>query len=277
MEHTHSVIDKDRHFVIDGATMKITCEEEPKALRCGDHASERYSFSMPRVIEGHDMSLCNKVEAHYNNEHYDSKTRETTINRGFAEVEDFGVSSDSEDTVVWTWLVKDDATQLDGILNFSFLFECINEKGVTEYRKLSEPFESIKVGKSINNRAAIPKEYPDIIAQFEKDIAELKKGGATDEQIKAAIKEYLAENGISAEDIGAVSKEELKSAVDEALKQAKESGEFNGKDGVDGKDGQDGADGNDYVLTEADKIEIAEQAAKLVDTALLSIIGEVSE
>jgi hypothetical protein len=31
----------------------------------------------------------------------------------------------------------------------------------------------------------------------------------------------------------------------------------NGKDGVDGKDGQDGVDGKDYVLTEADKEEIA--------------------
>ena len=44
-----------------------------------------------------------------------------------------------------------------------------------------------------------------------------------------------------------------------------------GKDGADGKDGSDGApgkdgkDGDDYVLTEADKTEIAEQAAQLVD------------
>ena len=46
-----------------------------------------------------------------------------------------------------------------------------------------------------------------------------------------------------------------------------------GKDGVDGKDGQDGADGKDYVLTEADKIEIAEQAAALIDTSLSAAIG----
>lgn len=36
-------------------------------------------------------------------------------------------------------------------------------------------------------------------------------------------------------------------------------------DYFDGKDGRDGKDGNDYVLTEADKEEIAEQAAALVD------------
>lgn len=44
-------------------------------------------------------------------------------------------------------------------------------------------------------------------------------------------------------------------------------------DGVNGVDGKDGADGQDYVLTEADKTEIAEQAAALIDTALAAAIG----
>lgn len=52
---------------------------------------------------------------------------------------------------------------------------------------------------------------------------------------------------------------ELDSAINTALAQAKASGEF------DGKDGTDGTDGKDYVLTDADKAEIAEMAAELVD------------
>lgn len=40
--------------------------------------------------------------------------------------------------------------------------------------------------------------------------------------------------------------------------------------------GERGDDGSDYVLTDADKTEIAEDAAALVDAQLLSIIGEVS-
>ncbi|MBQ8552303.1 MAG: hypothetical protein IJ428_05780 [Clostridia bacterium] len=36
-------------------------------------------------------------------------------------------------------------------------------------------------------------------------------------------------------------------------------------------------DGTDYTLTEADKVEIAQRAAELIDTELLSMIGEVSE
>lgn len=81
----------------------------------------------------------------------------------------------------------------------------------------------------------------------------------------------------------------LPTAIDSALAKAKASGEFDGRDGVDGKDGsdgrdgytpqkgvdyfdgqpgkdgKDGKDGQDYVLTEADKNEIAEIAAELVD------------
>lgn len=43
-----------------------------------------------------------------------------------------------------------------------------------------------------------------------------------------------------------------------------------------GSKGSKGEDGTDYVLTSADKTEIAEEAATLIDVQLLSIIGEVS-
>ena len=48
----------------------------------------------------------------------------------------------------------------------------------------------------------------------------------------------------------------LPTAINTALAQAKASGEFDGKDGEDGKD---------YTLTEADRQEIAELTAELVD------------
>ena len=51
----------------------------------------------------------------------------------------------------------------------------------------------------------------------------------------------------------------LPTAINTALAQAKASGEFDGKDGEPGKNGQD------YILTEADKNEIAELAAELVE------------
>lgn len=54
---------------------------------------------------------------------------------------------------------------------------------------------------------------------------------------------------LTAEDVGALTVEDLRSAIEEALALAKESGEFKGapgepgKDGADGKDGVDGQDG----------------------------------
>jgi hypothetical protein len=92
------------------------------------------------------------------------------------------------------------------------------------------------------------------------------------EQIKEAVFEYLTHNPMqesdptvpgwakaknkptyTAKEIGAVASSELSSAVNDALAQAKASGEFNGRDGTD------------YVLTDVDRNEIAELAAELVD------------
>ncbi len=202
MAHEHNVIDKDTHFVIDPTTMAITCATGVKPLKRGDHRAEKYSFSMPRFIEGHDMSLCNKVEVHYNNIHYDLTTRETTTNKSFDEVEDFGVSKTSEDTVVWTWDVKGDATQLDGTLNFCIRFACMNGEEI-EYQKFSEVYESIPVGATIWNTDEVAKAYADVLEVWRDEIIT----------------------------------EAIPAAVNEAMRKAKESGEFNGADGKDGKDG----------------------------------------
>lgn len=87
-------------------------------------------------------------------------------------------------------------------------------------------------------------------------------GGITVEQ-DPTVPEWakqLTKPSYTAEEIGALSKDELQSGINEALAQAKESGEF---DGQPGKDGADGKDGTDYVLTEADKEEIAGIALRL--------------
>ena len=63
---------------------------------------------------------------------------------------------------------------------------------------------------------------------------------------------------LNADDVGALPKDALQEGVNLALKQAKESGAFDGKDGADGKDGKDGRDGKDYTLTDKDKQEIAD-------------------
>lgn len=76
---------------------------------------------------------------------------------------------------------------------------------------------------------------------------------------------------------GGMSEAELKNAINTALAQAKASGEFDGAPGAKGDKGdpgepgepgapgKDGNPGEDYVLTEADKAEIAEMASQMVD------------
>lgn len=170
MEHKHNVTDQDLHFLIDPKNdMAITCEGKVKALKRGDHNSEVYSFSMPRIIEGHDMSLCNKVEIHYNNIHKDTSTRETTENRSFAEAEGFGPARDGADTVTWTWKPTGDATQLEGKLAFCVRFACMEGEIIT-YQKFSGIFEAIPVGDTIHNTEAVAREYADVLEAWRQEI-----------------------------------------------------------------------------------------------------------
>lgn len=137
-----------------------------------------------------------------------------------------------------------------------------------------------------------------IWAQLQKEIEQLKQSGVSEETITKIVNDYLEKNPPSvtetdptvsewaksaekpqytADEVGALSTEALAGAVNDALAQAKASGEFDGapgKDGADGQPGKDGYtpvkgvdyfDGNDYVLTADDKTEIAEQAAALVE------------
>lgn len=214
MAHTHSVKDNDTQFIVDEQTMKISCASEVKALKRGDHAAEKYSFLMPRYIEGHDMSLCNKVEVHYNNVKYDSTTRVTTINASFDDVQDFGISENDENTVVWTWLVSGDATQLDGTLNFCIRFACVNGEEI-EYQKFTEIYESIPVGKSIWNTETVAKKYADVLEAWRQELLTAIKnsgkvktvnGKEPDEKGNIEIDEWNAEKTVLVlESLGLVS------------------------------------------------------------------------
>lgn len=178
MTHEHAVVDMDRHFTIDPETMVISCEGEVKALRQGDHAAERYTFDMPRFIEGHDMSLCNAVQAHYNNTKYDKPTRTTTENKSFDSVEDFGIVADDESKVSFSWLIQGDATQLDGTMNFCIRFACVDDAGEVTYQKFTEVFEGVPVGETIYNSEAIANEYADVLVKWREEmLSDIEKAG----------------------------------------------------------------------------------------------------
>lgn len=128
-------------------------------------------------------------------------------------------------------------------------------------------------------------------AQLRAEIEHIRQNPVAIEQIEAAVAAYLEENPISGSDpsqnvdltgyateryvqefaqprgdyltehqdiSGKLDADKLPEAVNDALAQAKASGAFDGTDGQDGAPGADGKDGADYVLTDADKAEIAE-------------------
>lgn len=62
----HNVYATDTHSSINPVTRAIKNASSKKAtLMQNDHNSERFTFELPRYIEGYDMSLCNETEVHY--------------------------------------------------------------------------------------------------------------------------------------------------------------------------------------------------------------------
>lgn len=194
MEHKHPVHDTDTHFFINPITKEIENKSGKSNLIQYDHNSERFSFEIPKEVEGHDMMLCNEVQVHYIN--IDSSTK--AQNPGVYPVNDMQVSPEDENVVVLTWLISNNATQYAGTLNFLVKFKCIADNGKVEYVWNSGIFKGITVSNGMDNGEAIVKEYPDILAEWEARIEALEEnGGATDDQIAKAVSDYLAKKPVA--------------------------------------------------------------------------------
>ena len=170
---------------------------------------------------------------------------------------------------------------------------------------LQLPLIEVRLGTT--ERATQPGSDPDadptlpIWAQLQAEIEQLKQSGVSEEKIAQVVNDYLAKNppsvtekdptvpswakkpekpSYTADEVGALSKGTLSEAINAALAQAKESGEFDGKDGYtpvkgkdyfDGEPGQPGAPGKTPVkgtdyYTEADKAEMVNSVLAALPT-----------
>lgn len=184
----------------------------------------------------------------------------------------FGRSIDV-DVVDGVAIIPDILLQTDKDLNV-WAFVGTAENG---YTKISKVFEVNKRNKPADY-VFTPLEQTTLGKIMER--LDLIEENQDPDAIKNAVDDYLANNpikvketdptvpdwakqpekpGYTAEEVGALSQNSLQTGIDLALAQAKESGLF------DGPKGPQGIPGNDYVLTEADKQEIAQEAADLVD------------
>ena len=166
MPHSHPIYDSDKHFVIDPITRNIINNSSKLTIMQYDHNSERFTFEIPRVIEGHDMSLSNAVRVNFIN----IGSIKTNSNSGVYEVDDVKVSSDNPDIITFSWLISGAATRYNGSLNFAIRFYCISDESIIEYSWGTNIYSGIKVSNSLDNSEAIAEDYVDVLEKWKQDV-----------------------------------------------------------------------------------------------------------
>lgn len=169
MAHAHSLYDTDPHFRIDPATRNIINMSGKVVLVQHDHNSERFTFEIPRHVDGHDMSLCNKAEIHYINGNSISK------NHGLYLVDDLQLDPNDDGYVICSWLISHNATKLIGTLNFMIRFECLTGE-IIDYAWSTGVYSGVTVSPGIYNSEDIIEDYADVLEQWK---LELETAGIT--------------------------------------------------------------------------------------------------
>lgn len=174
--HEHPVVDADQRYVIDPATRTITNISGKNVLIQYDHDSERFTFEIPRYVDGHDMSLCNATKVHYINiEVVEQDPTSLTIVKpktkvGVYEVKDIQVSPDAEDKVICSWLISRNATQLAGTLNFLIQYACSDDNANLTYEWHTDIYADVLVNAGMNNGVAVIANSADIIEQWKSEL-----------------------------------------------------------------------------------------------------------
>ena len=193
LDHIHSddiIIDADEHFTIDTVTRAISNASNKKVtLMQYDNKSERYSFDIDRVIDGHDLMNCNRVQIHFINIGSNKQKHP-----GLYLVDDVQVNSTNNDKITFTWLISQDATQLSGILSFLVSFECVDGENIL-YRWSSSIYNSITITAGMDNDNTIVELYADELLAWQNtmereyipllvDECYIERNFATSEEVK---------------------------------------------------------------------------------------------
>lgn len=172
MAHLHEVRDSDTHFVIDPVTRWITNSSDKNTLMQGDHNSEVYTFEIPKEVEGHDMSQCNRVEIHYIDASADKTSKSTDVYT----VADMQPDENEPETLTFSWLVSGNATKYAGLLSFRIRFGCVDENGNYTYKWHTDIYKGITISDGFDNAPAVVEEYSDVLAAWESRLDALEDG-----------------------------------------------------------------------------------------------------
>lgn len=168
MKHGRQIIDADAHFTIDPVTRNITNDNSEKnTILQGDHNSERFTFSIPRYIDGHDMLTCNNVRIAYINA--EPSGRNAKHATGVYLVSDLALDPANDKLVTCSWLISKNATMFAGVLNFMVIYSCMDGE-LVKYRWKTNVHEGILIAPSLDADLIFESEYLDVIEQWKDSV-----------------------------------------------------------------------------------------------------------
>lgn len=189
MSHTHVITDSDLHFIIDPITRTIESQSDNRYLTQLDHESAKLTFGIPLLVEGHDMSKCDRIEIHFTNI---TKKKDAQSN-GVYIVKD----SDKEitnNTFLFGWLVRRESTIHAGRLNFSITFLCHDEESNITYEWGTTECKYMQVLPKLEHTETIMGSYPDMYEQLKQELIDEYQVDEND--INAAVEKCLVANPV---------------------------------------------------------------------------------
>ena len=174
MSHEHKLRDTDPYFRIDPDTRLITdLSDNGTTIVQGDHNSERFTFELPRFIDGHDMSMCNVVEIHYIN--IGSNERHSDVYEVLEEDrETIRIANSSDEALLCSWLLSNNATALSGTLNFALRFKCTSTgedgEAVVDYSWGTGIYTKIVINPGIDNSDIVVEQYADVLEEWRQQL-----------------------------------------------------------------------------------------------------------
>lgn len=176
MGHTRLIADDDQMLRIDPESRKI--EGRETVVVQYDNNSERITFSIPRFVEGHDMSESN-VSVHF----------DADGEAGSYDVDD--VEPDA-DKVRFSWLIRRSVTEFAGRVRFLVKFRCY-DGGNISYEWNTALCSLLKVVEGADNGGEIVEEYPDKLQEIVFRIEKLEQKEA------ASVDPTLSVEGLAAD------------------------------------------------------------------------------
>lgn len=169
MPHRSKIKDTETHFIIDPETRTIKNTSAGNNIIVQyDHNSERFTFEIPRYVDGHDMFEC-KTSGEVRVNYINSASNGFSKMLGRYSCDDLQISEDDEDVVTFSWLLSSDATQYIGYLYFSIQFICY-EGGKPSYSWNTGVYKDVVIIESININEENGKEYADFLQTWKDDL-----------------------------------------------------------------------------------------------------------